>query len=137
EDATVVVMAAAVADERPTSPLGQKAKKVRGPSTLQLSPTEDILAELGARAWSGARPTLVGFAAETEDVVAHATEKLERKRCDLIVANDVSQSDAGFETETNRVVLVRHGVAPESLPLLSKREVAERILDVTYALRHG
>jgi len=80
---------------------------------------------------------LVGFAAETEQVIVHATDKLARKRCDLIVANDVSAADAGFATDTNRVIFVRPGVEPEVLPLLTKRDVARRILDAAQALRRG
>ena len=137
DDATIIVMAAAVADETPAQVATQKVKKRAEATTLALAPTADILAELGSRTWKGRRPLLVGFAAETEDVVAHATEKLARKRCDLLIANDVSAPDAGFATETNRVIFVRPGVAAEVLPLLGKREVAVRILDAAQGLRRG
>jgi phosphopantothenoylcysteine decarboxylase/phosphopantothenate--cysteine ligase len=134
EDASLIVMAAAVADERPATPAAHKLKKSGAASSLALAPTADVLAELGTRTWKGKRPTLVGFAAETQDLVANATAKLERKRCDLVVANDVSASDAGFGTDSNRVVLVRRGAPPEALPLLDKRQVAGRILDAVKGL---
>ncbi len=137
EASTIIVMAAAVADERPPTTAPQKLKKDGAPRALALEPTVDILAALGARRWPGPRPTLVGFAAETEDVVRHATEKLARKGCDLIVANDVAAADAGFATDENRVILVRRGQPPEALPLLAKREVARRVLDAARAVRHG
>jgi len=125
----VVIMAAAVADYTPDQPRGQKISKSGAGLTLVLKPTTDILAELGARrARDGKGPVLVGFAAETEDVVARATRKLRDKRVDLIVANDVSQSDRGFDVDANAVVLVnRH--AAEALPLQSKSRVAAAILD--------
>jgi len=125
----VVIMAAAVADYTPDQPRGQKISKSGAGLTLVLKPTTDILAELGARrARDGKGPVLVGFAAETEDVVARATRKLRDKRIDLIVANDVSQSDRGFDVDANAVVLVnRH--AAEALPLQSKSRVAAAILD--------
>jgi phosphopantothenoylcysteine decarboxylase/phosphopantothenate--cysteine ligase len=137
DEATLVVMAAAVADERPAAPAAQKLKKTGTPRALTLQPTEDVLAELGARAYTNARPILVGFAAETEHVLEHAAQKLERKRCDLIVANDVSQADAGFATDTNRVLLLRRGAPPEPLPLLDKRQVAGRILAAAKGLPRG
>jgi len=127
--ADAVVMAAAVADFRPAAEAGHKLKKraIGGAPTIELTRNPDILAELGAGR-DGARPVLVGFAAETENLVAEARAKLEEKRCDLVVANDVSQSDAGFAVDTNRVVLVEAGRQRE-LPLMSKDEVAHAILD--------
>lgn len=133
----LVVMSAAVADERPATVAAQKLKKKGERTTLALSPTADILAELGTRSYPGPRPVLVGFAAETEDVIPHATAKLTRKRCDLVVANDVSASDAGFATDENRVVLVRVGAPPEALPLLPKRAVAARVLDAAALVKRG
>jgi phosphopantothenoylcysteine decarboxylase / phosphopantothenate---cysteine ligase len=125
----VVIMAAAVADFTPTMPFRQKRKKGE-PLDFTLTPTKDILAELGAlpsRAASDS-PLLIGFAAETHDVVSYAREKLERKRADLIVANDVAKAGAGFESDSNAVSLVsRDGV--EEVPLQSKSAVAARILD--------
>jgi phosphopantothenoylcysteine decarboxylase/phosphopantothenate--cysteine ligase len=105
--ARVVIMAAAVADQRPAEKATQKVKKKDGPETLQLVRTPDILAALGARyASSAERPLLVGFAAETERVEEHAREKLQRKNLDLIVANDVSAPAEGFGSEKNRVVVL-------------------------------
>lgn len=127
--ADCVVMAAAVADFRPASEAAHKIKKraLAAAHAIELAKNPDILAELGA-AREGARPLLVGFAAETENLVAEARAKLADKRCDLVVANDVSQADAGFSVETNRVVLVEAGGERE-LPLMSKDEVAHAILD--------
>ena len=130
-----VIMAAAVADFRPARPSVQKIKKRQGPVTqLQLEPTDDILRELGERRSS---QLLVGFAAETEDLLAHAREKLHAKGVDLLVANDVTAAGSGFGSDTNRVVLLSPNGAPEELPLLSKRNVADRILDRMLTLQTG
>jgi phosphopantothenoylcysteine decarboxylase/phosphopantothenate--cysteine ligase len=130
--ATVVVAAAAVSDYRPARRSGAKIKKADGPMPLELVRTPDILKELGAA--KGGR-LLVGFAAETEDLVANARKKLEAKNLDLIVANDVTASGAGFGSPTNAVVLLRRDGTRRDVPLASKREVAERILDEIVALR--
>jgi phosphopantothenoylcysteine decarboxylase/phosphopantothenate--cysteine ligase len=132
DDASVLVMTAAVADYRPRAAAPRKLKKAAlgAAPTVELEQTEDILAELGARA---VRPLLVGFAAETDELEANARRKLVEKRCDLVVANDVSQVDAGFGTDTNRVLLV-DAQGSEALPLLSKDEVADRVLDRARAL---
>ena len=107
DGARAVVMAAAVSDQRPEQAAAQKVKKSDGEEVLRLVRTPDILAGLGARyASDAARPVLVGFAAETERVEEHARDKLQRKNLDLIVANDVSAPDAGFASETNRVVVL-------------------------------
>jgi phosphopantothenoylcysteine decarboxylase/phosphopantothenate--cysteine ligase len=128
-DCAVIVMAAAVADYAPVARAPQKITKRDDELTLTLQRTPDILADLGRRRVSdGRRPLLVGFAAETEDVVARATAKRERKHADLIVANDVSRSDAGFEAENNEVTIVGADGA-EALPLQSKARVASAILD--------
>jgi phosphopantothenoylcysteine decarboxylase / phosphopantothenate---cysteine ligase len=136
EGAAAVVMAAAVADYRPRAAATGKLKKAAlgGTPALELELNPDILAELGARAFAGRRPVLVGFAAETADVERHAVEKLCAKRCDLMVANDVGEPGSGFGTETNRVILVGADGTVERLPLLTKAEVAERILDRARAL---
>ena len=129
--ADVVVMAAAVADFRPADVAAQKIKKTGGEApAIALAINPDILGGLGAaRAARGdARPLLIGFAAETEKVVDYARAKLASKRCDLVVANDVSQPDAGFAVDTNRVTLVDARGAVE-LPLAGKDEVAHAILD--------
>jgi phosphopantothenoylcysteine decarboxylase/phosphopantothenate--cysteine ligase len=126
-DATdAVVMAAAVADFRPKAAAADKLKKADGPPEIVLEPTPDILAELGA---AKRGRVLVGFAAETDDVAAHAAEKLARKGADLLVANDVSQPDAGFEVDTNRAILLESSGAIETTPLLTKLALADLILD--------
>jgi phosphopantothenoylcysteine decarboxylase/phosphopantothenate--cysteine ligase len=123
-----VVMAAAVADYAPADPAAQKLGKDAA-LDLKLSKTTDILAELGRlRSRGSETPVLVGFAAETHDVVAHAREKLQRKGADLIVANDITEPGAGFEVDTNAVTIVsREGT--EQLPVQSKTAVAGKILD--------
>jgi phosphopantothenoylcysteine decarboxylase/phosphopantothenate--cysteine ligase len=124
--ATVLVAAAAVADYRPRRALPQKLKKSAATLALELDRNPDILRELAARK---GRRLVVGFAAETHDVAAEARRKLREKRCDLIVANDVTAPDAGFGSDTNRVRLIdAHGL-DEELPVLSKEDVAERIVD--------
>lgn len=127
--ADAVVMAAAVADYRPSVRADQKISRGSEDLTIQLTRNPDVLAELGARrATRGHGPVLVGFAAETEQVVARARAKREHKQVDLIVANDVSRGDAGFDVETNAVTLVG-ATLTEELPLQSKSRVAEAILD--------
>lgn len=133
-EATVVVAAAAVADYRPASPSASKIKKTDGPQVLELVPTADILAGLGRA--KGSR-VLVGFAAETEDLLENARRKLEGKNLDLVVANDVTAPGVGFGSDTNTVTLLRRDVPPEALPTASKREVAERIFDAVRELRSG
>ncbi len=128
-DQDAVIMAAAVADYTPAAPSSQKVKKADGDLTITLHRTRDILGDVG-RLPSRARgvPVLVGFAAETEDVVKHAQGKLEQKAVDLVVANDVSLAGAGFDVDANAVSIVsKTGV--EEVPLQSKSEVAGRILD--------
>ena len=124
-------MAAAVADYRPVQPRDRKIKKGDANLSLDLERTEDILAEVGRI--KGNR-IVVGFAAETDRVVDNARVKLVDKGADLIVANDVSAADAGFDVETNRVTLVSPSDTVE-LPLMSKREVADRILDAVARIR--
>ncbi len=129
ERADVVVMAAAVADYTPAQPAASKIAKTDGPMTLTLQRTRDILADLGARrSRGGTSPLLVGFAAETGDVVAKAREKRVRKKVDLIVANDVSQPGAGFDVDTNAVTIVGED-GEQAVPLQSKTQVAAVILD--------
>ena len=132
--ADVVIKAAAVADFRPGSPATSKLKKERGVPTIELTPNPDILAELGA-ARTGDHPVLVGFAAETDQVEAGGRAKLERKRADLLVINDVSGEDAGFEVDTNRVVILDRAGGRLEVPLADKRTVAERVLDRVVAWR--
>jgi phosphopantothenoylcysteine decarboxylase / phosphopantothenate---cysteine ligase len=133
EGSDVVVMAAAVADFRPIDVAGQKLKKAAGVPEVVLEPTVDILAALGARKRPG--QVIVGFAAETDDVVANATDKLARKGADLIVANDVSAHQAGFEHDTNEVVIVAAGDVGHHVPLTDKRAVARAVLDAVVEVR--
>jgi phosphopantothenoylcysteine decarboxylase / phosphopantothenate---cysteine ligase len=134
EGADVVIMAAAVADYAPASPAAQKVSKVDDRLTLVLTRTPDILGELGARrAATGRGPVLVGFAAETEEVVARGRAKREHKQVDLIVANDVSRADAGFDVDTNAVTIIGPRDA-EALPLQSKAGIAAEILNRVAAL---
>lgn len=129
--ASIVVAAAAVADYRPKHRAGEKAAKVKGATTLELETTRDIVATIDR----GRRDRIiVGFAAETGDPVAKARGKLERKRLDLIIANDVTAEGAGFDVETNVVTLVDASGAT-SLPMLDKDDVADAILDRVIALR--
>jgi phosphopantothenoylcysteine decarboxylase/phosphopantothenate--cysteine ligase len=124
----VVVMAAAVADYTPARPATQKITKSDGPLTLTLTRTRDILADLGQARDGSHRPVLVGFAAETADAVARGRRKLEAKRVDVVVANDVTQPGAGFEHETNAVTIITRE-RDVAVPLQAKRAVADRILD--------
>ena len=129
EHADAVVMAAAVADYTLSDPAGSKIAKGDGPLTLTLQRTPDILADLGALSTRRATPlVLVGFAAETGDLLRKAREKRARKHVDLMVANDVTMPGAGFEVETNAVTLIGAD-REETLPLQSKARVAEAILD--------
>ncbi len=130
--ATVVLMAAAVADYRPANPAVQKIKRGTGPLTLELAPTPDILAEVATQ--KGSR-TLVGFAAETTDLAENARGKLLRKGADLLVANDVTQQGAGFDVDTNIVTLLRRDGSQLELPKMTKQDLASRILDEVAALR--
>jgi phosphopantothenoylcysteine decarboxylase/phosphopantothenate--cysteine ligase len=130
-EATLVIKAAAVSDYRPRQRSTQKLKR-SGPLTLELEPTEDILAEVARRRREGT--LVIGFAAETEDGLAHARAKLERKGVDAIVLNDVSGEDAGFDVDRNAAIFVTHD-GEQPLPESSKRELAERILDQALKLR--
>jgi len=131
----VLIMAAAVADYRPKHAAVQKIKKGAKGLVLELERTEDILGAVAkARPSLGKPRVVVGFAAETEDLLKNAREKMHRKKVDLLVANDVSAPDSGFGVETNRVVLLAPGKTEEALPLLPKFEVAERVLSKVAAL---
>ena len=131
DQADVVVMAAAVSDYRPQTFSPQKIKKTAAQMTIAFERTCDITKALGARK---THQVLICFAAETDDLLNHAKRKLIDKNCDLIVANDVSAEGAGFETDTNIVTLLNREDKCESLPLLTKREVADTILDRAIAL---
>lgn len=122
----VLLMAAAVADFRPDQAAERKIKRAGGAPEVKLVPNPDILQEVAALPQ---RPqVLVGFAAESNDLLANAAHKLEAKGLDLIVANDISAADAGFEVDTNRVVLLGRDGSQTELPLLSKYEVARQVL---------
>ena len=128
-EADVVVMAAAVADYTPARQSSDKIAKTDAPLTLTLERTRDILADLGRlRSPAAGTPLLVGFAAETGDAVAKAQAKRARKQVDLVVANDVSRADAGFDVDTNAVTLVT-AEDTQDVPLQSKAAVAAAILD--------
>jgi len=126
--ADVVIMAAAVADYTPTQIAAEKIAKDHDEMTLRLTRTKDILAELGRARGSNDRPLLVGFAAETHDVIVRARAKRHIKRADLIVSNDVSRSDAGFGSDANAVTLISAD-GEQSVPLQGKVGVARAILD--------
>lgn len=124
--ADMVIKSAAVADFRPSMRADDKIKKKSGPLTLTLERNPDILAEIGKRKEGR---ILIGFAMESEDLVENAKAKLMKKNLDLIVANDVKQSGAGFQTDTNIVSILDRAGGIEELPLMDKMEVAGRILD--------
>jgi phosphopantothenoylcysteine decarboxylase/phosphopantothenate--cysteine ligase len=129
-DATVVIMAAAVADFRPAAPHAQKIKRGAGKLELDLVSTPDILAEVAAEPSGGkSRRVIVGFAAETNDVAGNARKKLNAKGADLIVANDVTEPGAGFDGDTNIVTLIFRESPEVKLPQMSKFDVATRVLD--------
>ena len=130
-EADIVVMAAAVADFRPKAVADQKLKKGDGPPELVLEPTPDILAGLARARRPG--QVLVGFAAETTDVVAHALDKVRRKGVDLVVANDVSAPGVGFEHDTNSVTIVGPDGPVVEVALTSKEAVAAAVLDAAAA----
>jgi phosphopantothenoylcysteine decarboxylase/phosphopantothenate--cysteine ligase len=133
-DADIIVMAAAVADYTPErGTAGGKIEKAAAPLELRLIPTVDILAELGRTRGSGDRPVLVGFAAESGDPVTRGREKLQRKRADLIVANDIASPGSGFESDDNAVTIIgRDG--EDTVPLAPKSQIAGKILDRAQAL---
>jgi phosphopantothenoylcysteine decarboxylase/phosphopantothenate--cysteine ligase len=127
-EADALVMAAAVADFRPAAPAGEKLKKESGGvPQLTLEATADVLRSTREARRPGS--VVVGFALETTDAVENGRRKLDGKGLDLLVVNDATEEGAGFEVETNRVVLLAPGVEDEPLPLMSKAEVADRILD--------
>lgn len=136
-ESTVFIGCAAVADYRPVERAPQKIKK-RGDGrlTIELEATEDIIAAVGSDANKNGR-IVAGFAAESESLIAHAEEKMRAKGMDLIVANDITRQDAGFDVETNAAIIIRRDGERVDLPLQSKRELADRLLDEILALRQG
>lgn len=142
--AEALIMAAAVADFRPAHPAAHKIKKGEGAPIIALEPTPDILQRVAqVRREQGWPNRVVGFAAESQDLLENATLKLRQKNLDLIVANDISAPQAGFEVDTNRVTLLFADGRIESLPLMTKEEVAERVLaalfgsEVASLAQHG
>ncbi len=132
--ATIVAMAAAVADYRPATVSPTKVKKTDGPATIPMVRTTDILRSLGQA--KGDR-VLVGFAAETDHVLEHARKKLREKNLDLIVANDVSREGAGFGGETNAAVLIDRDGGEVEVPTRSKRALADAVWDRVIVIRKG
>jgi phosphopantothenoylcysteine decarboxylase/phosphopantothenate--cysteine ligase len=129
-DSAALIMAAAVADFRPVSPSSQKVKKDKGIPALTLESTPDILESVAEiKSTHGYPQVTVGFAAESQDLLRNARQKLEAKQLDLIVANDISAQDAGFAVDTNRVTILDAGGGEEELPLLTKSEVAQFVLE--------
>ena len=118
-----LIMAAAVADYMPKTIAAQKIKKGDGSLTIELVKTPDILSELKGKFIK------IGFAAETQDLIANAQKKLTGKSLDMIVANDVSAKNGVFGADTNKVTIIKKDGKPENLPLMTKREVADKILD--------
>ncbi len=136
KDATVFIGAAAVSDYRPAQRATEKIKKSGASLTLTLEPTPDILAAVSAQRHAGL--LVIGFAAESENVLTHAREKLRRKNLDAIVANDITRAGAGFDTDTNIITLLaRDRDAPVEVPLMSKLAAAHRILDEVVRLRRA
>jgi uncharacterized protein (DUF952 family) len=130
-----LLMAAAVADFRPARPAEQKIKKDSGRLVIELEVNPDILgAVAGVRAKNPYPEVVVGFAAESQELIHYAQAKLAAKKLDLIAANDISAPDAGFGADTNRVTLLDPAGNAEALPLLTKMEVAERVLERVAAL---
>jgi len=131
----VLVMAAAPADYRPTDPSGTKRPRNDGALALPLEPTTDILGATKALRKSGS--VIVGFALETGDAMSKGKAKLERKDLDLIVVNDALEPGAGFEVDTNRVAILDRDGGAQVVPLASKRDVADKILDAVEARLGG
>jgi phosphopantothenoylcysteine decarboxylase/phosphopantothenate--cysteine ligase len=135
QDVTVFIGSAAVADFRPASRAEQKIKKEgRKTITVELEETEDIIAAVGA-APNRERRIVAGFAAESQSLLEYAERKLREKGLDLIVANDITRADAGFDAETNAVTILKRDGSRVDLPLQSKRALADRALDVIAELR--
>jgi phosphopantothenoylcysteine decarboxylase/phosphopantothenate--cysteine ligase len=132
---TIVIMAAAVADFRPVRPAGQKIKKdIKLLPSLELEPTVDILSDLSRRRTN---QFMVGFAAETQNLVSHTQAKLKKKGLDLIVGNNVLTEGSGFSSDTNQIILLDRTGRLLELPLMSKRMAADALLDRVRELKTG
>ena len=130
--ATAVIMAAAVADYRPAVRTDKKIKRGKGPIELRLDPNPDIVRELGQMKND---KLLIGFAAETDDLMANAAKKLREKNLDMIVANNVTVENSGFDGDTNIASILDRIGGTQSLPLMSKDALADRIYDHVLALK--
>jgi len=130
--ATAVVMSAAVADYRPVVTAEQKIKRGKGAMEMRLEPNADIVKELGQ---NKAGKMLIGFAAETQDLIANAAKKLREKNLDMIVANNVAETGSGFDGDTNIATILDRSGASQALPLMSKDDLADRIYDRFLALK--
>jgi phosphopantothenoylcysteine decarboxylase/phosphopantothenate--cysteine ligase len=133
QNASVFIGAAAIADYRPAQRVDEKIKKSDETLTLTLERTTDVLSQVAAANSNGL--LVIGFAAETQNVLENARQKLAGKNLDAIVANDVTRPDAGFDTTTNAVTIITKTGGPVELPVMSKRDAANRILDVIVSLR--
>lgn len=134
-NASVFIGAAAIADYRPAQRAAEKIKKSEETLTLTLERTPDVLSQVAAVRLNGM--LVVGFAAETENVIENARLKLVNKNLDAIIANDVTRSDSGFDTTTNAITIITKNSDPVALPLMSKREAANRVLDAIISLRNN
>jgi phosphopantothenoylcysteine decarboxylase/phosphopantothenate--cysteine ligase len=132
-NASVFIGAAAISDYRPAQRAEQKIKKSEESITLTLERTPDVLSQVAASRANGM--LVIGFAAETENVIENAREKLRNKKLDAIIANDVTRADSGFDTATNAIMIITRDHDPVELPVMSKSEAADRILDVIVSLR--
>jgi phosphopantothenoylcysteine decarboxylase/phosphopantothenate--cysteine ligase len=132
--ADVIIKTAAVSDYKPVITHDHKVKKQPGPEMIEFTRTKDILAELGKRKKN---QLLIGFAAETQNMEDYAQEKLRRKNADMIVANNVNGKDSGFGTDTNLVTIFKRDGERIELPLLSKDEVAEKILEQAFFMKEA
>jgi phosphopantothenoylcysteine decarboxylase/phosphopantothenate--cysteine ligase len=127
-DADLVIMAAAVADFTPVQSYDHKIKKTSGNLTIELEPTEDILFTLGQNKPEG--QVLVGFAAESENLIANAQDKMQRKNLDWIAANDISRKDSGFASDSNVVTLLSKDGKKIEIPMDSKKNIAKQIIEI-------
>jgi phosphopantothenoylcysteine decarboxylase / phosphopantothenate---cysteine ligase len=129
-DADVLIMAAAVADFRPLKTASQKIKKEQGAPVIELEPTQDILALIAQRRAASLYPRrVVGFAAESQDLIKNASIKMQKKALDMVVANDISSTSTGFDVDLNKVIFLYPDGSLDSTPVLSKSEVAEKIIE--------
>ena len=134
-NASIFIAAAAVADYRPVQRAADKIKKSESTLNLSLERTPDILGEVAAARTNGL--LVIGFAAETEKVVDNALAKLNSKKLDAIIANDVSRADIGFDSETNAITIITQNAEPRELPAMTKLDAAHRILDEIVRLRQS